>query len=134
MPQTQTIDREKMTVEQLLEEARMLRKTWRYKEALRSYEEILQREPHHIKALFGRASMLEMLDRLREALVVYEEVLRLEPASAKAYSRKGWTLASLKRYADAFAAFDAAKPSSLTRRRFAYNRRMKISLSPRQRR
>jgi tetratricopeptide (TPR) repeat protein len=82
MPAPRTIGREKMTVEQLLEEARMLRKTWRYKEALRSYEEALQREPHCIAALHGRASMLTMLDRPREALVVYEEVLRLEPASA----------------------------------------------------
>src|SRR5689334_7132426 len=30
LPQPRTIDREKMTVEQLLEEAEMLRKTWRY--------------------------------------------------------------------------------------------------------
>src|SRR2546421_11384649 len=57
MPPPRIIDREKMTVEQLLEEARMLRKTWRYKEALRSYEEALQREPHCIAALYGRGSM-----------------------------------------------------------------------------
>ena len=38
VPQSRTIDRHKMTVEQLLEEAQMLDKTWRYKEALASYE------------------------------------------------------------------------------------------------
>lgn len=60
LPQPRTIDREKMTVEQLLEEAEMLCKTWRYKEALRSYEEVLQRDPQCLKALYGRASMLSI--------------------------------------------------------------------------
>jgi hypothetical protein len=36
VPQPRTIHRDKMTVDQLLEEAKMLDKTWRYKEALRS--------------------------------------------------------------------------------------------------
>src|SRR6266571_4042681 len=108
LPVPRTLDREKMTVEQVLAEAQMFKKTWRYREALRSYEEALQREPGCITALHGRASMLSMLDRPREALVVYEEVLRLEPASTKALSRKGWTLGRLKRYEEAFAAFDAA--------------------------
>jgi len=108
LPAPRTLDREKMTVEQVLAEAQLFEKTWRYREALRSYEEALQREPGCIAALHGRASMLSMLDRPREALVVYEELLRLEPASAKALSRKGWTLGRLKRYEEAFAAFDAA--------------------------
>ena len=108
IPPLRTIGREKMTVEQLLEEARLLRKTWRYKEALHSYEEALQREPHCTATLYGCGSMLSMLDRPREALVVYEEVLLLEPASAKAYSRKGWILGGLKRYEEAFVAFDTA--------------------------
>ena len=108
LPAPRTLDWEKMTVEQVLEEARMFRKTWRYREALHSYEEALQRDPHCVAALRGRASMLSTLDRPREALVVYEELLHLEPASAKTLSRKGWTLASLKRYEEVFAAFDAA--------------------------
>src|SRR6266567_2302470 len=45
VPQPRTIDREKMTVEQLLEEAKMLAKTWRYKEALVSYEQAIQCDP-----------------------------------------------------------------------------------------
>src|SRR6266487_640437 len=53
LPAPRTLDREKMTVEQVLEEARILEKTWRYKEALHSYEEALQREPHCIAALHG---------------------------------------------------------------------------------
>src|SRR6266567_3761843 len=108
LPAPRTLDREKMTVEQVLDEAEMFEKTWRYREALRSYEEALQRDPHCIAALHGRASMLSTLDHPREALVVYEELLRLEPASTKTLSRKGWTLGSLKRYEEAFAAFDAA--------------------------
>ncbi len=108
LPAPRTLDREKMTVEQVLDEAQMFEKTWRYREALRSYEEALQRDPHCIAALHGRASMLSTLDHPREALVVYEELLRLEPASAKTLSRKGWILGGLKRYEEAFAAFDAA--------------------------
>ena len=88
LPQPRTIDREKMTVEQLLEEAKMLRKTWRYKEALRSYEEVLQRDPHSLKGLYGRAKMLRAIDRSKEALAVYEEILRLEPDSAQASATK----------------------------------------------
>jgi len=38
VPQPRSIDRDKMTVAQLLEEAKMLDKTWRYREALLSYE------------------------------------------------------------------------------------------------
>ncbi len=108
LPQPRTIDREKMTVEQLLEEAEMLCKTWRYKEALHSYEEALQRDPHCLKALYSRASMLSTLDRDKEALPVYEELLRLEPDSAKAYSGKGGVLMGLRRYEEALAAFGAA--------------------------
>src|SRR6266566_9076819 len=108
LPAPRTLDREKMTVEQVLDEAQMFEKTWRYREALRSYEEALQRDPRCIAALDGRAGMLSILDRPREALIVFEELLRLEPASAKTLSRKGWTLGGLKRYEEAFAAFDAA--------------------------
>jgi len=50
VPQPRTIEREKMTVEQLLEEAKMLRKTWRYTEALSSYEEVLERSPDCLAA------------------------------------------------------------------------------------
>src|SRR5579884_308362 len=98
LPQPRTIDREKMTVEQLLEEAEMLRKTWRYREALRSYDEALQREPHCIDILYKRGEMLEVLDRPHEALLVYEEILRLEPGSAQAYGSKGGPLIRLRRY------------------------------------
>jgi tetratricopeptide (TPR) repeat protein len=116
LPQPRMIDREKMTVEQLLEEAKMLRKTWRYKEALRSYDEALQRNPHRIDILYKRAEMLEALDRPNEALLVLEEILRLEPASAKVYSSKGETLMELRRYDEAFVAFDTALQIDLSYR------------------
>ncbi len=108
LPAPRTLDREKMTVEQVLDEARMFEKTWSYRKALRSYEEALLRDPRCIVALYGRASMLSILDHPRETLIVYEELLHLEPASAKILSRKGWILGSLKRYEEAFTAFDTA--------------------------
>jgi hypothetical protein len=43
-----------MTVAQLLEEANMLDKTWRYKEALASYEQALQRDAGCLAAFYGR--------------------------------------------------------------------------------
>ena len=50
-----------MTVAQLLEEARMLDKTWRYQEALLSYEQALQRDPGCLEAFYGKGEMLSQL-------------------------------------------------------------------------
>ena len=75
VPQPRTIDRDKMTVAQLLEEAKMLDKTWRYKEALASYEQALQRDAGCLAAFYGKGAMLSQLGRTREALAVYEEIL-----------------------------------------------------------
>src|SRR6266516_203256 len=68
LPAPRTLDREKMTVEQVLDEAQMFEKTWRYREALRSYEEALGRDPRCLAAFHGRASMLSMLEHPRDAL------------------------------------------------------------------
>ncbi len=108
VPQPRTMDRDKMTVAQLLEEAKMLDKTWRYKEALTSYEQALQRDQGCLAAHYGKGEMLRRLSRPKEALTVYDEILRLDPTAVKAASRKGWTLISLKRYEEALAAFDQA--------------------------
>jgi tetratricopeptide (TPR) repeat protein len=73
-----------MTVELLLGEAKMLRKMWRYKEALSSYEEVLERAPDCIAAHYGKCKMLRASSRRKEALLAYEELLQLDPASARA--------------------------------------------------
>src|SRR6266568_5527640 len=67
VPQPRSIDRDKMTVAQLLEEAKMLDKTWRYKEALVSYEQALQRDPGCPAAFYGKGEMLKQLSRPKEA-------------------------------------------------------------------
>ena len=108
VPQPRTIDREKMTVEQLLEEAAMLRKTWRSKEALASYEQALQKDPDCLAAHQGRCAMLKELGRRQEALLAYDELVRLDPQSAKIWVGKGWALVHLNRYGEALAAFDHA--------------------------
>jgi tetratricopeptide (TPR) repeat protein len=108
VPQPRSIDRDKMTVQQLLEEAKMLDKTWRYKEALLSYEQALQGDAACLEAFYGKGEMLSRLDRTREALAVYDDILRLDPDSARAWGEKGWTLVSLRRYTEAEAAFDHA--------------------------
>lgn len=115
VPQSRTIDRHKMTVEQLLEEARMLSKTWRYQEALISSEEALQRDPGCLEALYGKGKMLSHLNRPKEELAVYEEILHLDPTAVKACVKKGWALTVLRRYEEALATFDHAlqlEPSS----------------------
>jgi tetratricopeptide (TPR) repeat protein len=120
VPQPRTIDRDKMTVTQLLEEAKMLDKTWRYKEALVSYEQALQRDPGCLAAVYGKGEMLSQLGRPKEALAVYDDILRLDHTSAKAFEERGWTLISLKRHTEAQAAFDHAlqlDPSSSRARR-----------------
>jgi tetratricopeptide (TPR) repeat protein len=88
VPQPRTIDRGKMTVEQLLEEAATLRKVWRYQEALASYEQALQRDPDCITAHRGRCTMLRDLGRRQEALLAYDELARLDPQSAKSWVGK----------------------------------------------
>ncbi len=108
VPQPRTIDRDKMTVAQLLEEAKMLDKTWRYKEALASYEQALQRDAGCLAAFYGKGAMLSQLDRTREALAVYEEILHRDPTSARAWGEKGSMLLSLRRYTEAQAAFEHA--------------------------
>ena len=108
VPQLRSIDRDKMTVTQLLEEAKMLDKTWRYKEALTSYEQALLRDAGCLAAFYGKGEMLSQLNRPREALVVYDEILRLDPNSAKAWGEKGLMLLSLRRYTEAQAAFEQA--------------------------
>jgi tetratricopeptide (TPR) repeat protein len=108
LPQPRTIDREKMTVEQLFDEAKMLRKTWRYKEALSSYDQILQQKPACLEALYKKASILYQTSHAQEALMTYEQILQLDSASAKAYVGKGWTLHSLHRHEESLAAFDQA--------------------------
>ncbi len=86
----------------------MLDKTWRYKEALVSYEQALQRDPGCLAAFYGKGEMLSQLGRTREALAVYDEILHLDPTSAKACGKKGCALISLNRYHEAQAAFDYA--------------------------
>jgi tetratricopeptide (TPR) repeat protein len=108
VPQPRTIDRDKMTVAQLLEEAKMLDKTWRYKEALASYERALQCDQGCQAALYGKGEMLRQLNGPAEALAAYEEILRLDPTAVKADARKGWAFISLRRYEEALAAFDQA--------------------------
>lgn len=97
-----------MTIAQLLDEAKMLDKTWRYKEALLSYEQALQRDPGCLEAFFGKGEMLSQLGRTREALAVYNDILQLDPTAARAWGRKGYALISLHRYTEAQAAFDHA--------------------------
>src|SRR6266480_2810734 len=108
VPQPRTIDRDKMTVAQLLEEAKMLDKTWRYKEALVSYEQALQHDQECLAALYGKGEMLRQLNRPAEAKAAYEEILRLDPTAVKAAARKGCTLIDLRRYDEALAAFHQA--------------------------
>ena len=86
----------------------MLDKTWRYKEALTSYEQALQCDARCLAALYGKGEMLSQLSRTKEALAVYDELLHLDPNSAKAWEEKGWTLISLRRYTEAQAAFERA--------------------------
>jgi tetratricopeptide (TPR) repeat protein len=108
VPQPRTIDRDKMKVAQLLEEAQMLDKTWRYKEALASYEQAPQRDQGCQAALYGKGEMLRQLNRPAEAKAANEEILRLDPKAVQAAARKGWALSDLRRYEEALAAFDEA--------------------------
>ncbi len=96
VPQPRTIDRDKMTLEQLLEEAKMLNKTWRYKEALASYEQALQRDPGCLAAFYGKGETLRQLNRPKEALAIYEAILHRDPTSVEAHVNRGWVLTFMR--------------------------------------
>lgn len=108
IPQPRTIDREKMTVDQLLKEASMLTQTWRYREALLSYEQALMREPGCLAARSGKGVVLQKLHRFPEALAVYELMLDQDPTAIPTWMEKGWILVALRRYEEALATFDLA--------------------------
>lgn len=86
----------------------MLDKTWRYKKALASYEQALQRDPGCLAALYGKGEMLSQLSHSKEELTVYGEILGFDPASTKALIKKGWAPISLRSYEEALGIFDHA--------------------------
>src|SRR5260370_976146 len=108
LPPIRTIDREKMTVQQLLKEAHLLQKTWRSQDALASYDQALQCDPTCLEASLGRGDVLRSLHRPHEALLAYHEALRLDARSTRAACGQGSTLRSLHRDEEALAAFQLA--------------------------
>ncbi len=77
-----TIDRDKMTVEQLLEEARAHYKAWHYTETIASYTQAIQKDPTCAAASRGKATALRLMHREKEAREADEQARRLDPANA----------------------------------------------------
>jgi tetratricopeptide (TPR) repeat protein len=99
IPQPRTIDRGKMTVKQLLEEAQMLRKTWRYKQALFSYEDAIQRNPQCVDAYLAIALIFtKHLKKYDQALKLLDKALKIRLGDFDLLFARAITLKKLMRY------------------------------------
>jgi len=112
--QPRTIAREKMTAEQLIREGATYLETWRYQEALASYEQAIERGSKAAEAYSGKGDVLRELDCQDEALAAYEEALRLDPQCPAALVGKGYIFCTQERYEAALAAFEQAIQSNAT--------------------
>src|SRR5260370_21366432 len=108
VPQPRTIDREKLTPAQLVEEGNAHIKGWQYSKALASFNQALEKSATSAAAHCGRGTALYELKRYEEALASYDEAIRLDPTYAAAHAGKGVVLQHFKRRDEALAAYDQA--------------------------
>jgi tetratricopeptide (TPR) repeat protein len=108
VPQPRSIDREKMTPAQLVEEGNAYIKAWQYNKALASFDQALEKSPTSAASHRCRGAALSKLARYEEASAPYEEALRLDPTYAAAYAGKGEVLRHFKRSDEALASYEQA--------------------------
>jgi tetratricopeptide (TPR) repeat protein len=108
VPQPRTIDREKMSAVQLINEGNAYLKAWQYKKALASFDQALEKGAASAVSHCGRGGALYKLERYKEALASYDDALRLDPTYAAAYDGKGVVLRHFKRLDETLATYDQA--------------------------
>ncbi|MFM2376126.1 MAG: hypothetical protein RLZZ165_1223, partial [Bacteroidota bacterium] len=90
----------------LCTKAEILRSLGRLPEALKAYEEVVDRFPEYVVARNGRAETLRSLGRLPEALKAYEEVVDRFPENVVARTGRAETLRSLGLLPEALKAYE----------------------------
>jgi tetratricopeptide (TPR) repeat protein len=92
----------------LLYEGELLFYKKKYKDALVSFNNVLERNPTDHFALFRKGTILRNLGRLEEALEAFDKALEINPKNEFSLSMKGITLGDLGRYEEALKPFDEA--------------------------
>ncbi|MDF5716729.1 MAG: tetratricopeptide repeat protein [Rhizonema sp. NSF051] len=93
---------------ELYKQANTLYELQRYKDALSTYEKILQIRPDYALAWNGQAKALSELKEYKEALVAYDKAIQIKPNYLDAWSGRAFALFKLQRYPEAIASFDKA--------------------------
>lgn len=78
----------------------------KYKEALKSFEEVIKIKPDSARAWNDRSATLYKLKIYREALISFEEAIRLKPDFLEAWNNKAVLLSEFRRYKEAIESFE----------------------------
>jgi tetratricopeptide (TPR) repeat protein len=95
----------------------VLSRSERHTDALRYYDQAIQREYRHAPSYRHKALSLRRLRRLDEAAIALSQLLKLEPEDGEAWTMLGAVEGDRGKFEEAFAAFDKARdltPESLT--------------------
>lgn len=72
-------------------------KVERYREAIDTFDKVLQLDPKHVEALYSRARALQILEHYALAVQHFDKVLQLDPKHSKALSYKEQAQKSLEK-------------------------------------
>jgi len=79
---------------------------WRYKEAIKMYDEAIQLNPKNSDAYYNKWIALYNLWRYKEAIKMYDKVIELNPDYVETYYKKWVVLYNLWRYKEAIKMYD----------------------------
>ena len=85
-----------------------LRKSRRYKEAITSYNKVLEIKPDFYPSWYKRGSVLEELGRYEEAVASYDKALKIKPDYYRIWISRGDALQKTADYEEAIASYDKA--------------------------
>ncbi len=77
-----------------------------YKDAIASFDRVLELKPDSYKAWYNRAVALSCLNRYADALTSLNNALRIKPSCHYAWNYRGMVLAKLGQFVDSQASFD----------------------------
>ncbi|KST66865.1 tetratricopeptide repeat protein [Mastigocoleus testarum] len=76
-----------------------------YKDAIKSYDEVIQRQPDSYPAWVSRGWALRRINKFKEALKAYDKAIEINPTHHIGWYGRGNALRELKQYDDAIAAY-----------------------------
>lgn len=97
-----------MNIEELMTVGLLHLQSGNNEEALRLFEEAIDKEPQNAIAWGGKGVALVNLGKYQEAMDCFDRAIQLDPITAFAWEGKGVALMKLERYEDAIPYFDMA--------------------------